>query len=82
MHHSDDYFAWVIMQSMANSIPGTNSLWKIAIEIGRMEKLGAVDLQVEMKQIEKQIDEALCAGDKEEFMRLSKRYKYLKAEGC
>jgi len=82
MHHSDDYFAWVIMQSMANSIPGTNSLWKIAIEIGRMEKLGVVDLKAEMKQVEKQIDEALDAGDREEFMRLSERYKYLKTEAC
>lgn len=82
MPHSDDYFVWLLKQSMAEAIFGTSPFSETAIEIRRMERLGAVDLQVEMKQIEKQIDEALCAGDKEEFMRLSKRYKYLKAEGC
>jgi len=82
MSHIDDYFVWLLNQSMAEAIFGTSPFSETAIEIRRMERLGAVDLQVEMKQIEKQIDEALCAGDKEEFMRLSKRYKYLKAEGC
>jgi len=44
--------------------------------------LGVVDFSTEIEQLEKQINKALEDGSKEEFMRLSKRYKYLKAEGC
>lgn len=38
------------------------------------------DFTSELKELEKQIDKALETGDKEEFIRLSKRYNYLKTE--
>ena len=82
MNNKDDHFAWILQQAIANSYFPNSLGLNIFMEIGEMEQLKAIDLKAEMKQLEKQIDKTLENGDKEEFMRLSKRYKYLKAEGC
>jgi len=82
MPHSDDYFVWFLKYNMVDATPEINSLRRTAIEIRRMEQLEVVDLNAEMEQLERQIDKTLETGDREEFMRLSERYKYLKAETC
>jgi uncharacterized protein YpiB (UPF0302 family) len=81
MHDNDDYF-WQLFNKSLPQHYWINPYSETTIKVREMGRLGVVDFSTEIEQLEKQIDKALEDGSKEEFMRLSKRYKYLKAEGC